>query len=148
MTVLASGSKGNSTLIASGKTRILVDCGLSCREIMRRLVAVGENPQDLNAILITHEHLDHVAGLSVMARKLRIPVFFTEPTHRAWVRMLTPRTTMSYAKRLGKKGLESAAATAEMAAREAMGADANAVIEQIFSESDAEIVEEAGETAV
>ena len=44
------------------------------------------------------QHLDHVAGLSVLARRLKIPVFFTEPTHRAWVRMLTPRTTMSYAK--------------------------------------------------
>lgn len=102
MTVLASGSKGNSTLIASAETRILVDCGLSCREIMRRMVVAGEDPEQLDAILITHEHLDHVAGLSVMARKLRVPVFFTEPTHRAWVRMLTPRTTMSYAKWLEK----------------------------------------------
>ena len=59
---------------------------------------VGEDPEALNAILITHEHLDHVAGLSVLARRLKIPVFFTESTHRAWVRMLTPRTTMSYAK--------------------------------------------------
>ncbi|HEY4357542.1 MAG TPA: MBL fold metallo-hydrolase [Acidobacteriaceae bacterium] len=102
MTVLASGSKGNSTLIASAQTRILVDCGLSCREIMRRMVAAGEDPEQLDAILITHEHLDHVAGLSVLARKLQIPVFFTEPTHRAWVRMLTPRRTMSYAKWLEK----------------------------------------------
>jgi len=59
---------------------------------------VGEDPEALNAILITHEHLDHVAGLSVLARRLKIPVFFTESTHRAWVRMLTPRTTMTYAK--------------------------------------------------
>ena len=59
---------------------------------------MGEDPAELDAILITHEHLDHVAGLSVLARRLKIPVFFTEPTHRAWVRMLTPRTTMSYTK--------------------------------------------------
>ena len=59
---------------------------------------VGEDPEALNAILITHEYLDHVAGLSVLARRLKIPVFFTESTHRAWVRMLTPRTTMTYAK--------------------------------------------------
>jgi phosphoribosyl 1,2-cyclic phosphodiesterase len=98
MTVLASGSKGNATVIAAGSTRILVDAGLSCRELMRRMAAVGEDPEALNAILITHEHLDHVAGLSVLARRLKIPVFFTEQTHRAWVRMLTPRTTMSYAK--------------------------------------------------
>ena len=102
MTVLASGSKGNSTVIAAGKTRVLVDAGLSCRELMKRMAAVGEDPEALDAILITHEHLDHVAGLAVLARRLKIPVFFTEQTHRAWVRMLTPRTTMSYAKWLEK----------------------------------------------
>jgi phosphoribosyl 1,2-cyclic phosphodiesterase len=98
MTVLASGSKGNSTVIASARTRILVDAGLSCRELLKRMAAAGEDPAELTAILITHEHQDHVAGLAVLARRLRIPVFFTEPTHRAWVRMLTPRTTMSYTK--------------------------------------------------
>src|ERR1039457_4947532 len=81
MTVLASGSKGNSTVIASANTRLLVD----------------EDPAALDAILITHEHQDHIAGLAVLARRLRIPVFITEPTHRAWVRMVTPRTTMTYA---------------------------------------------------
>lgn len=62
------------------------------------MAQVGEDPGALSAILITHEHLDHVAGLSVLARRLKIPVFFTEQTHLAWVRMMTPRTTMSYAK--------------------------------------------------
>ena len=97
MTVLASGSKGNSTVISSSRTRILVDAGLSCRELVKRMLHAGEDPRALDAILITHEHQDHVAGLGVLARKLGIPVYFTEPTHRAWVRMLTPRTTMSYA---------------------------------------------------
>ncbi|MHB1020872.1 MAG: MBL fold metallo-hydrolase [Acidobacteriaceae bacterium] len=97
MTVLASGSKGNSTVIASSKTRVLVDAGLSCRELMKRMRAAGEDPEALDAILVTHEHIDHVNGLSVMARKLGIPVFFTEPTHRAWVRMQTPRKSMTYA---------------------------------------------------
>lgn len=97
MTVLASGSKGNSTVISSSRTRVLVDAGLSCRELTKRMMQAGEDPKALDAILITHEHQDHVAGLGVMARKLGIPVYFTEPTHRAWVRMLTPRTTMSYA---------------------------------------------------
>jgi phosphoribosyl 1,2-cyclic phosphodiesterase len=96
MTVLASGSRGNATLVAAGRTAVLVDAGLSCREILRRMAAAGEDPADLNAILITHEHLDHVAGLSVLARKLKIPVFFTQATHRAWVRMLTPQKRMSY----------------------------------------------------
>jgi phosphoribosyl 1,2-cyclic phosphodiesterase len=98
MTVLASGSKGNSTVIASSKTCVLVDAGLSCRELLRRMALAGEDPAELDAILITHEHQDHIAGLAVLARRLKIPVFFTEATHRAWVRMLTPRTTMTYAK--------------------------------------------------
>ena len=98
MTVLASGSKGNSTVIASGRTQILVDAGLSCRELLRRMAIAGEDPAKLDAILVTHEHIDHVQGLAVLARRLGIPVYFTEPTHRAWVRMLTPRTTMSYAR--------------------------------------------------
>jgi len=111
MTVLASGSKGNATVIAAGNTRILVDAGLSCRELLKRMAAVGEEPEQLNAILITHEHLDHVAGLAVLARRLKVPVFFTEQTHRAWVRMLTPRTTMSYAKWLEKLQAEREAAS-------------------------------------
>jgi phosphoribosyl 1,2-cyclic phosphodiesterase len=112
MTVLASGSKGNSTVVSSSRTRVLVDAGLSCRELLRRMAAAGEDPATLNAILITHEHLDHVAGLAVLARRLRVPVFFTEPTHRAWVRMLTPRTTMSYAKWMEEMAQEKAARTA------------------------------------
>ena len=84
--VLASGSKGNSTLIASVKTRILVDCGLSCRETSRRLHAAGEDPQRLDAILISHEHSDHVNGLPVTARKTGATVFMTGPANDAWGR--------------------------------------------------------------
>jgi phosphoribosyl 1,2-cyclic phosphodiesterase len=88
---------------------VLVDAGLSCREILRRMAATGEDPAGLDAVLITHEHLDHVAGLSVLARKLKIPVFFTEATHRAWVRMLTPQKRMSYKAWLEKMQRERAA---------------------------------------
>lgn len=115
MTVLASGSKGNSAVIASSRTRILVDAGLSCRELLRRLTQAGEDPEQMSAILVTHEHQDHVAGLAVLARRLRIPVFFTESTHRAWVRMLTPRTTMTYAQWLDKLAIEREAKAAETA---------------------------------
>jgi len=97
MTVLASGSKGNATVVASQRTRVLVDAGLSCRELLRRMAVAEEDPAALDAILITHEHRDHVSGLSVLARRLRIPVYFTEPTHRAWVRQVTPRSNMTYA---------------------------------------------------
>ena len=96
-TVLASGSKGNSTVVSGGRTRILVDCGLSCRELFRRMRLAGEEPETLDAIIITHEHMDHINGLSVTARKLGIPVYFTEATHRAWMRWLTPRRQMTYA---------------------------------------------------
>src|SRR6202000_1191215 len=116
MTVLASGSKGNSTVIASSRTRVLVDAGLSCRELLKRMAIAGEDPSQLDAILITHEHQDHIAGLSVLARRLNIPVFFTEPTHRAWVRMLTPRTTMTYAKCLDHVQREKEARAAAVAA--------------------------------
>src|SRR5579863_10492826 len=96
-TVLASGSRGNSTIVSGGKTRILVDAGLSCRELFRRMRLAGEDPQTLDAIVITHEHQDHINGLAVTARKLGIPVYFTEGTHRAWMRCLTPRRQMTYA---------------------------------------------------
>jgi phosphoribosyl 1,2-cyclic phosphodiesterase len=123
MTVLASGSKGNSTVIASENTRLLVDAGLSCRELLRRMALAGEDPSALDAILITHEHQDHIAGLATLARRLRIPVYLTEPTHRAWVRMVTPRTTMTYAKWLEHVQQEKVA-RAEAAAMQ-MAADAD-----------------------
>src|SRR5208282_6352489 len=96
-TVLASGSKGNCTVLSGGRTRILVDAGLSCRELFRRMALAEEAPAALDAIVITHEHQDHVNGLAVTARKLGIPVYFTEAAHRAWMRWLTPRRQMSYA---------------------------------------------------
>ena len=95
-TVLASGSKGNATVVSGGRTRILVDAGLSCREIFRRMKLAGEDPETIDAIIITHEHVDHVNGLAVTARKLGIPVYFTEATHRAWMRWLIPRRQMTY----------------------------------------------------
>ncbi len=116
MTVLASGSKGNATLISAGTTNILVDAGMSCRELLRRMVQAGQDPANLTAILITHEHLDHVSGLAVLARRLHVPVFFTEATHRAWVRMLTPRKTMTYTQWLEQMAREHAARQAEPAA--------------------------------
>lgn len=116
MTVLASGSKGNSTLVATHRTRILVDAGLSCREILRRMNIAGEDPRSLDAILITHEHQDHVQGVAVLARKLGIPVYFTEMTHRAWVRWLHPRKRTTYAEWLRQRQQGSAAANSESSA--------------------------------
>jgi phosphoribosyl 1,2-cyclic phosphodiesterase len=70
--VLASGSSGNSTLVATGRTRLLVDAGLSGRELSRRLVEAGEELEHLDAVLVSHEHSDHVSGLAVISRKLDI----------------------------------------------------------------------------
>src|SRR5215469_12636066 len=89
ITVLASGSGGNCTLLSSSATRLLVDAGLSCREIIRRMKLCGEDPCSIDGILITHEHADHVAGLHVLAKKLKVPVYITGATHdsyRRWAR--------------------------------------------------------------
>lgn len=95
ITVLSSGSKGNSTLVASSRTRILVDAGLSARELVKRMKLAAEDPASIDAVVVTHEHQDHVQGVAVLARKLGIPVYFTAATHQAWVRWMTPRKRMT-----------------------------------------------------
>ncbi len=115
-TVLASGSKGNSSVVSGGHTRILVDAGLSCRELFRRMQLAGEEPDTLDAIIVTHEHLDHIGGLAVTARKLGIPVYFTEATHRAWVRWINPRRHMTYAQWIEQCRRQAAARQAEVVA--------------------------------
>jgi len=117
-TVLASGSKGNSTVLSTGKTRILIDCGLSCRELYRRMRLVGEDPEKLDAILITHEHQDHVGGVAVTARKLGIPVYFTEGTHRAWMNWISPRRQMTYTQWMEECRKQAAERQAEMSTSE------------------------------
>jgi len=84
--VMASGSKGNCTLVASSRTRLLIDAGLSCREILRRLTLCGEDPSGIDAVLITHEHADHIAGLRVLARRLKIPIYVTDATYQEYQR--------------------------------------------------------------
>ncbi len=84
VTLLASGSRGNCAVISSSTTRLLLDAGLSCRETLRRMKAAGEAAEGLDAILISHEHSDHVAGLPVLARRLKAPVYMTAATHAAW----------------------------------------------------------------
>jgi phosphoribosyl 1,2-cyclic phosphodiesterase len=75
---------------------------------------IGEEPETLDAILITHEHSDHVGGVAVTARKLNIPVYFTEGTHRAWMRWLSPRKQMSYAQWLEQIRKQAAERQAEV----------------------------------
>ena len=78
--MLASGSSGNATFVAAGRTRILVDAGLSFRELSRRLAEIGEDPKNLDAVLISHEHSDHVGGLPVLAKRHTIPIYLTHRT--------------------------------------------------------------------
>src|ERR1700742_5273090 len=118
MTVLASGSKGNCMVVSSSRTRVLVDAGLSCREVFKPMRAADEDPATLDAILITHEHQDHVQGLAVTARKLGIPVYFTEPTHRAWMRWMMPRKRMTYAQWLEQRRQQQSAAQTAAASSE------------------------------
>jgi len=88
VTMLASGSRGNCAVIASSSTKILVDAGISCRETCKRLKSLGDDARTLSAVLITHEHSDHVYGLATLAKKLCIPIFMTGATYQAWARAM------------------------------------------------------------
>ena len=80
--VLGSGSRGNGTLIASNDTYVLVDCGFSLRETERRLDRLGVSGKQLSAILVTHEHADHVHGVGLLARRYDVPVYLSDGTFR------------------------------------------------------------------
>ncbi len=84
VTVLASGTRGNCTVLSLPHTRLLIDCGISCVAVLRRLRVHGINPGTVNGILVTHEHGDHVAGLRATAKHLNIPIYITEAAHSAW----------------------------------------------------------------
>lgn len=79
---LASGSSGNALLLSCGSTRLLVDAGISCRRITAALREVGTAPADLTAVLITHTHTDHIAGLRVLLKKTVCPVLAMAPACR------------------------------------------------------------------
>lgn len=80
---LASGSKGNCHLIKGEDTIVLVDAGTSARNIVCQLASLGATPCDVSAILITHEHIDHIAALDVLVRKHNIPIYCNLDTARA-----------------------------------------------------------------
>ena len=80
VSVLASGSSGNAIFISGGKTKILIDAGLSGKEIEKRLAKIGVYGDELDAIVVTHEHLDHIKGVGVLSRRYDLPVYANEPT--------------------------------------------------------------------
>ena len=79
---LGSGSRGNATLIEAGGTRLLVDCGFSARETEQRLTQLGVAADTLDAVLVTHEHGDHIRGVGAMARRYQLPVWMSGGTRR------------------------------------------------------------------
>jgi phosphoribosyl 1,2-cyclic phosphodiesterase len=85
LTILGSGSSGNCAHLEAGQTRLLIDAGLSGRQIRQRLLSIGRSPEGLSGILITHEHSDHIQGLTTLAARLRVPVFCNRSTQEAIV---------------------------------------------------------------
>jgi phosphoribosyl 1,2-cyclic phosphodiesterase len=77
-TLLGSSSSGNTTLVSDGSTNVLVDVGLSGRETVRRLREIGIEPEDISAVVVSHEHGDHCRGVGPFVKSLDIPVFITE----------------------------------------------------------------------
>lgn len=86
--ILASGSKGNAVFISSGDTSLLIDAGLSGIEIERRLKSRGLDPKNLDAILVSHEHSDHIQGVGVLSRRYKLPVYINSKTRKAAVSQL------------------------------------------------------------
>lgn len=80
---LGSGSQGNATLVSDGDTCVLVDCGFTLKETQRRLALLGVCASQLDAVLLTHEHTDHVSGVGPLARRYKLPVYLTPGTWRA-----------------------------------------------------------------
>ncbi|QOR84298.1 MBL fold metallo-hydrolase [Geobacillus stearothermophilus] len=81
--VLASGSTGNAFYVETDRQRLLVDAGLSGKQLEELFAEIGRHPKQLDALLVTHEHSDHIKGLGVLARKYRLPVYANEKTWRA-----------------------------------------------------------------
>lgn len=80
---LGSGSRGNAALVAANGTLLMIDCGFSAAEAARRMQRLNVDPQDLGAILVTHEHADHIAGVAKFARRYGTPIYMTHGTARA-----------------------------------------------------------------
>jgi phosphoribosyl 1,2-cyclic phosphodiesterase len=83
--ILASGSRGNAVYVSGGSTSILIDAGLSGIEIERRLNSKGIYPEDLDAIVVSHEHTDHIQGVGVLSRRFNLPIYMSAKTEKASV---------------------------------------------------------------
>lgn len=77
---LASGSSGNCFYVSNGENSVLVDAGISCKQIEERLAKIGKSPEEIDALFLTHEHGDHIRGVDVFARRYKTPIYGTEGT--------------------------------------------------------------------
>jgi len=93
---LGSGSRGNSVLVSCGETRFLVDAGFSGSEISRRLSMLGVPPESIQAVVVTHEHRDHTAGIGVAARRWNWPLYMTPATELACAPLLRGSETIRH----------------------------------------------------
>lgn len=89
VTLLGSGSSGNSILVEAGGVRLLVDAGFSGRDLERRLAAVGSHASEIDALLVTHEHIDHTRGIGVFARRWGTPLYLSGRTREACAALLS-----------------------------------------------------------
>ncbi len=83
LSILGSGSSGNSIYIESGDSGILIDAGFSCKKIEEKLGEISVNPCKIGAVLITHEHTDHISGAGIFSRKYDVPIYITEKSYHA-----------------------------------------------------------------
>src|SRR5215467_947265 len=82
VSVLGSGSRGNATFVKTDRVRLLIDAGLSLKELARRLEAIGEDPNGIDVVLVTHEHSDHSGALKMLVKELPVQAFLTAGTIR------------------------------------------------------------------
>ena len=87
---LGSGSQGNSLIVDAGDTKVLLDCGFSTRATLEKLARLSVAPEDISAVLVTHEHSDHIAGVFRFANRFGIPIYLTHGTHSAASRSKSP----------------------------------------------------------
>src|SRR4051812_36023443 len=99
ITSLNSGSNGNCYYVGNDREALLVDAGISCREIEKRMKRLGLPMQRIKAVFISHEHSDHISGLTVLVHKYRIPVYITQATLKQGGLRLDPSLVYSFSAR-------------------------------------------------
>ncbi|KAF1054375.1 MAG: putative metallo-hydrolase YycJ [Stenotrophomonas maltophilia] len=116
--VLGSGSRGNSALVSTSDSRVLIDCGFPLRETLKRLARLGIEPGELHAILVTHEHADHIHGVELLARHYGIPVYLSAGTLNGLRKPVQPAGLLKAGDVLAIRGLEVTAVGVSHDARE------------------------------